>query len=193
MNIATFDIETSGLEAVGAGFLLCVVVKPLNSEKPITLRYDTLGCKPAHETKLLEQTLEVLKPFDLLVGHNVINFDLAWLRSRAILLDLPFDLDPFVYDTCQAFRRSGFRTVMGFNGKPKASLAHVIDFFGIPLQKEYPIFPREHWKSVWEVGDSRTEAMNHLVSHCTSDVLANEQVYHRLLKVDRNSVIKRIR
>lgn len=192
MRCATFDIETSGLEAVGAGFLLCVVIKPLD-RKHITLRYDKLGLSPGKEKLLVEMSLDELGKYDLLIGHNIISYDLAWLRSRATQFGIAYNLEPFAYDTLLAFRRVGYKTVPGFKGNPRASLGHVVDFFGVTVQKKYPIFPRQHWKAVWEVGEEREKAMNHIVSHCVADVYANEQIYWPIMKADRVWGLRRVR
>ena len=182
MNICTFDIETSALEAVGAGFVLCAVVKPLG-EKPIVLRYDKMSCSPGQEKPLLRKLTDILSGFHLWVAHNGINFDYKYLKSRNIQLELPPLPKPFLYDTMHAFRRTGYRTVDNGFGKPTASLAMVADFFGIPQEKT-ALYPREHWKTVWQTGKERQMAMDKLVHHCVADVSMNEKVYWKLLDVD---------
>lgn len=165
--------------------MLCAVIKALDKPKPIVLRYDKLKCKPGKENYLVEDVIEALSGFDMVIGHNIHKFDLPYIKSRAIQLGIKFDLEPFVFDTKDAFKRTGYRTVDNGFGKPTASLAHVIDFFDIRLTKKYPLYPRQHWKSIWEDGKNRTRAMDMLTEHCVADVLANEQVYWKLLPVDR--------
>lgn len=182
MRICTFDIETSALEAVGAGFVLCAVVKPLD-DKPIVLRYDMMSCSPGQEKPLLRKLADLLSGFHLWVAHNGENFDYKYLKSRIIQLELPNLPKPFIYDTMKAFRRTGYRTVDNGFGKPTASLAMVADFFGIKQEKT-ALYPREHWKTVWQTGKERRAAMDKLVAHCLADVSLNEQVYWKLLEVD---------
>lgn len=171
---------------------MCCVIKPLD-KKHVTFRYDKYKCRPGQEKPLLIDVLNELSKYDLLVGHNAQNFDLKYLKSRAIQLGVPYTLEPFVYDTMMAFRRTGYRTVQNAIGKPSASLAMVIDFFDIRVTKKYPLMPRQHWKAVWQEGEERTRAMNHLVAHCQADVTANELVYWKLLKVDRVWGLRRVK
>lgn len=192
MNGVVFDLETTGLDAVGPGFAMCMVYKPLNSRKIEVLRYDTLGCAPGREKTLVKRCLEALEQFDLLIGHNIRRYDINFLHSRAAQLGIPSKLNKFYYDTMLAFKRTGYLTVPNIIGKPTASLAHVIDFFDIRLTKKYPIYPRQHWKAVWQTGHQRRKAMDHIVEHCKADVLANEQVYWHLLRDDRLARLERV-
>lgn len=191
IKIATLDIETSALEAVGAGFLICAVVKPLD-KAPKVLRYDDLRCKPAQEKRLIEALVSELAKYDLLVGHNIDRFDLNFIKSRALQFGIPFALNPLVYDTLRAFRRCGFLTRANGFGKPTASLSFVVDFLGIPQQKT-GIYPREHWKAVWAEQDEKRLVLNHIISHCKADVEMTECVYRRLLSVDGKCFIRRMR
>ncbi len=50
-NVATFDIETTALDAVGAGVILCAVIKPLGRAAKV-LRYDDMHLSPGND-KLL--------------------------------------------------------------------------------------------------------------------------------------------
>jgi DNA polymerase III epsilon subunit-like protein len=186
-----FDIESSALEAVGSGFVLCTVLKPLG-EKAITLRYDKMSCKPGQEKPLIRKTFDILSEYDLWIGHNIQTFDVAYLRSRAIQLDIPLPSKrPFLYDTKLAFKRTGFRTVDNGFGKPSASLAMVADFFNIPQMKT-ALYPREHWKTVWGEGKERQKAMDALCDHCVRDISMNEKVYWKLLEVDSVWGLRRV-
>ena len=57
------------------------------------------------------------------------------------------------------------------------------DFLGLKQEKT-SIFPREHWQTVWGLGEERKLAMDNLVEHCVADVNMTEQVYWKLLKAD---------
>jgi len=185
------DIETTDLGAVGAGFILCAVVQPYHGKQK-TFRYDEVGDRPAHERKLLRALFAELAEYDMWVGHNIERFDWPFLRSRASILGvaIPFT-PPFAYDTLHAFRRMQYRTRPNRDGRPMASLAHVVDFFGIP-QLKTGIYPRQHWVSVWgKDKDQRAEALDHIVAHCQDDVKMNELVYDKLLAVDTRAVLRR--
>ena len=190
MKTAVFDIETSSLEAVGAGFILCAVVTPLGG-KPVVLRYDELGCSPAKEKRLVSKLLEELNRYDILVGHNIRRFDWNYIKSRAVLFDVPITKRPLNYDTLDAFRRCGFLTRQNSFGKPTASLAFIADFLGIEQEKT-AIYPREHWKGVWESKPQRTVALDNLVDHCLRDVRMNEKVFYRLFEQDGGAFLRRL-
>ncbi len=199
MRCACFDIETTDLAAVGAGVLLVVCIRPLSTQRTRTFRIDSYTFEPddqygvmeREESALLEDVLAELRKYDLLIGHNINQFDVPYLRSRAFQLHSPHELWPFTYDTLKAFRRVGLRTVMNGFGKPRAGLGHVVDFFGHKQEKN-GIFPVQHWKGIWGNLKERTEALNDLASHCTADVRMNAAIYPALLDMDTRAVIKRL-
>lgn len=190
MRTAVLDLETTALDAVGGGMIVCGVVKPLGKKAEV-FRYDEYADAPGHETKMLSNLIFRLQDFHLLVGHNIIGFDWGMLKSRATILGIDVGRPPMAYDTMLAFRRTGLRTVLTRIGKPTSALDHIIDFFGIP-QKKTKIYPREHWKTVWETGEERTKALDNLVAHCVADVQMTEQIYWKLLDLDYVNRIKRL-
>ena len=198
MRSAVFDIETTDLAAVGAGILLCVCIRPLSTGRTRTYRIDTYdkhkkndhGFLEVEETEMMGEVIGELSQYDLLIGHNIDKFDIPYLRSRAFQLRRPFELWPFTYDTCKAFRRTGNRTVMNGFGKPSAGLAHVVDFFNIKQEKN-GIYPVQHWMTVWGNKAQRIEAMNMLVEHCERDVRMNATIYPALLAMDTRAIIRR--
>lgn len=191
MNTCTFDIETSSLEAVGAGFMLCAVVKPLH--KPAkTFRYDELGCRPAHEKRLVQALLQELSYYDIVVGHNARRFDWNYIKSRAVIFGLPIPKYPLIYDTLDAFRRCGFLTRQNSFGKPTASLSFIADFLDIKQEKT-AIYPRAHWKGVWGDADDKAEALDNLVDHCVRDVRMTEKVFRRLFEQDGGATLRRLK
>jgi uncharacterized protein YprB with RNaseH-like and TPR domain len=192
MKTATFDIETSGLDAVGSGVLLCAVIKP-HGGRLETYRLDYYPrAAPGREHPLLKDVMDRLYEFDILVGHNIIRFDWQWLKSRVIYFEMGNVLKrPFGYDTCQAFRRLGYKTVPNGFGKPSAGLAHVVDFFGFDQEKT-ALYPRDHWMTVWGDKRQRADAMNRLVDHCKKDVLMNERVFDALLPLDGAAILRRL-
>jgi len=189
MNAAVFDIETTDLAAIGAGTLLCAVVKPLG-KTPVTFRADKMNCKPGHESKLVAAVIGELNQYDLLIGHFIEGFDIQWLRSRAKYFDLPTLGRPFVYDTYKAFKRLGYKTVPNRIGRPTASLGHATDFFGFENDKTR-IFPREWWESVWQDGKRREAAMDKVCAHCYGDVVMTQKIYLALIKDDYHATLKR--
>ena len=192
MKICTLDIETTDLSAIGAGWVVCAVVKPLGAEAKV-FRYDRLGCKLAHENKLIESIFKAIAPFNLVVGHNIERFDWLYLKSRAIVLGVPLPKPPVCYDTMFAARRVGIKTTINsFTGKSTVALDHVIDFFGID-QFKTKIYPRKHWDTVWKKDAKEgRRAMKDLVTHCVDDVAMTEAIYWRLLEHDPRPKLTRV-
>ena len=192
MNTATFDIETSALEAVEAGFILCAVVKPLGKPSK-TFRYDVMGCSAGEETKLIKRLIAELANYQVLIGHNIERFDFPFIKTRAMILGAEFNLRPILYDTLKAYRRCGYLSRQNGFGKPTAALAHVVDILGIP-QKKTGVYPREWWKAIWDKHKGRRkEALDEIVDHCVKDVEMNEKVFDLLFEVDHKMVLRRER
>jgi uncharacterized protein YprB with RNaseH-like and TPR domain len=198
LKSACFDIETTALEGIGAGMLICACVRPLSTQRTRTFRLDAYKYEPdplfgafdRQEKDLLTALVDELKTYDLLIGHNIENFDLGFLRTRAYRHNVPFPLNPITYDTMKAFRRVRMRTVLNAIGKPTASLAMIADFLGVKQEKT-SIFPVEHWKTIWGNEVERMDAMNSIIDHCQKDVRMNTQVYELLLPYDEKVSIRR--
>jgi DNA polymerase III epsilon subunit-like protein len=134
--------------------------------------------------------VDELSKYDLLIGHNLENFDLGFIRTRAYRCGVPFPLRPFTYDTMKAFRRVKMRTVLNIVGKPSASMDMVADFLGIDQEKT-KLYPVQHWQTVWGNETQRAAAMNDLVDHCQRDVRMNARIYELLLPYDEKANIRR--
>lgn len=199
MKTAVFDIETSALEGIGAGILICACVRPISTGRTRTYRLDQYEYKenPQHgfferqERDLLNEVLAELRSYDLLVGHNIANFDMGFLRTRAYRHEVRFDLSPITYDTMQAFARVKLRTIANARtGKPAKSLDMIADLLGV-TQEKTRIYPSEHWRNIWGNKRQRIEAMDNIVDHCQKDVRMNARIYEILLPQDNNLTLKR--
>ena len=199
MKTAVFDIETTSLEGIGAGIMICACVRPLSTQRTKTYRLDYYKYEPSpefgffdrQEKDLLTDLLTELRSYDILIGHNIENFDLGFLRTRAYRHSVQFDLSPITYDTMKAFGRVKLRTIANAHtGKPVKSLAMIADLLGVDQEKT-SIYPREHWQNIWGSENEREEAMDKIVDHCIKDVRMNARVYEILLPQDRSLNLKR--
>lgn len=178
--------------------LICACVRPLSTNRTRTFRLDeykydpdpAFGVFDRQEKDLLVALIDELKKYDLLIGHNINNFDLGFLRTRAYRHNVPFPLNPITYDTMPAFRRVRMRTILNAVGKPTASLAMIADFLGVKQEKT-SIFPVEWWQAIWGSETERMEAMNNIIDHCAKDVRMNAEVYQLLLPYDEKVTLKR--
>ena len=138
-----------------------------------------------HEKRLVQALTDEMRKYHLWIGHNIDRFDFNFLRSRAVILGVPFSVQPMLYDTMLAFKRLGDLTVANpATGKPRANLDHVADFFNIPQLKTKVGYPNAHWRTVWGTGKERGEAMDSLVDHCVRDTIMTQMIYERELPVD---------
>ena len=198
MKSAVFDIETTSLEAGGAGMVLVVCVRPLSTNRTRTFRIDNYRYKPSpqygfferEEKDLLNDVVGELDKYDLWIGQNINNFDIPFLRSRAYRQRIPFPYMPLTYDTMVAAGRIRFRTILNHFGRPSKSLDIIADFLGIDQEKT-KMYPVEHWKTIWNNESERLKAMNDLTDHCQRDVRMNSQVYDIFLPLDRKVLIRR--
>lgn len=198
MRAAVVDIETTGLEAAGPGLVLCVCVRPVSTGRTRTFKLDDYKFKPdpafgffeRQEKQLITEVLAELGKYDLLIGHNIEGFDLGFLRTRAQMLGIPFTLCPITYDTMLGFRRTKFRTVLNFKGKPTASMDIIGDFLGV-TQLKTATYPVMRWQNIWGNETQRTEAMSEIVDHCQRDVRMNQAIYDILLPADNKVVLRR--
>jgi DNA polymerase elongation subunit (family B) len=152
---------------------------------------DNFGFFQRQEKDLLNAVFEELDKYDLFIGHNIKNFDIPYLRSRAYQHQINWFKRPLFYDTLTGFRNSGFLTRQNGFGKPCASMDMVADFLGLD-QLKTKIYPSQHWQNIWGNKKQRLEAMNLLVDHCERDCRMNAAMYPILLENDPKVTIKRM-
>jgi len=199
MQSAVFDIETTSLGAVGAGIILCVCIRPMQTKRTRTYHIGMYEFEPdeehygfleREETALLEAVKKEFEQYKILIGHNIEKFDWPYLRSRAFRRGLEWNIFPGLYDTLKAFRRSKYLTVQNGFGKPSGGLAMVADFGGVKQEKT-AIYPVEHWENVWGNKPERLAAIQNLTAHCQADVRMNANVFEFLWAADMRATIKR--
>ncbi len=177
MKVGIFDLETSGFFADSA-ILLCCSIKPYDcyitgrKTKVKTLRADTYPAwklNKTNEKKFIEDVLDELDNYDILVAHNGEYFDKGFMNAKAI----QFGLEPVMrfkksIDPCLASRR---HLRLGRN-----TLAAIIDYLHIPVKKT----PIE--LHVWTQAalEGSVKCMDRIVEHCEHDVVTLELVYDKL-------------
>lgn len=178
--------------------MLCACVRATHTGRTTTLRLEYRdawnpseeGFLETEETNLIRELIDELSKYDLLIGHNIENFDLGYIRSRAEIRGVPFFMTPFVYDTMKAIGRVKLRTVLNYYGKPSKSMDMMADFLGLD-QLKTKIYPRQHWQTIWGNAAEREQAMGYTVDHCKRDVRMNHEMYDILLPMDKKASIRR--
>ncbi len=157
--IATFDIETSNLNA-DFGIILCCVIKPAHSKKAIVLRgdeYPTWKTKRSNDCALVQDIAAELEKYSVLIAHNGLRFDLPFIRTR----QLRFGKKPLpeikIVDPVLIARNK-----LRLSGN---SLRRVTEHVGCAGKTEV------HGHQWLEAAlDGSRKAMNYIVDHCVADV-----------------------
>lgn len=171
IRVATFDIETTGLNAA-FGRILCCCVMSYDPQEIKTFRADEYPAwKAGRRSDDYEITAEImayLEQFDVLVAHNGVKFDLPFIRTRALAHGLP-PLHPLKIVDPVLTARKALR--MQSN-----SLDAIAKHLGAPDQKT-PLLP-ETWARA--MMDEDRSAMDSIVEHCIADVKVLDYVAHSI-------------
>ncbi len=168
MNFATWDLETSNLDA-DFGVILCSCLKPLG-KKVETLRIDDYIKYKKDRTDysgLIEELRDRFNKIDCVVTYYGYRFDMPFYRSGLLLYKMGLGKNLFHIDL---WYTSKFRLRFHNN-----RLSTLIDYLGVSKKKT----PLESmaWKRAI-VGDKKS--LDYIVQHCSRDVQALEEVYEQL-------------
>lgn len=176
MRIGFFDIEASNLSA-NYGILLTACIKPYGENnitkivKKSTNKVDTLAVK---------ETIKALNQYDLIVTWYGVRYDVPFIKTRALLKNIPFGIDPRIrhldlWDACRKYmkftsnRLDTVSTDLGFAEKTRIS--------------------GEIWNKAVQ-GDSK--AVAYVLHHNVKDVQVLEKVYNSFAKQNLLREIKSI-
>ena len=171
-----FDIETSYMEVtkifrIGEQYIradqikkhsaiICVCWKFEGSEKIHSLKWDK-GC----DKDLIYKFVDIMNDCDEVVGHNGDNFDIKWIRTRALkhgIISMP---DIKSIDTLK-ISRSKLKL-------PSNKLDEIAKYFGLGKKIEHRGMPM--WEEVIE--DNSRKAMKEMVDYCKMDVELLEKIF----------------
>lgn len=190
LNIITFDTETShsvlaefGLRRHGMTshdnilqdwFMFCAAWKTLGQKKvhSVSLLDDPKAFDQdiTNDRVVVEKLHEVLSSADMLVGHNIDNFDWKVFNTRCIYHGLPPVPKIRTADTYKIARRA-FRFTSN-------RLDYIAKFLGVGAKVETE-------KGLWLkalAGDKK--ALKAMTKYCCGDVQVNEDVYLKLRPFD---------
>lgn len=148
--------------------IICVSYKWLGEDEVYNISWD----KDQDDRFLLEQFIEVLNEADLIVAHNGDNFDLKFVKTRALYHRLP--MLPFYpqFDTLKTAKH-----YFMFNSN---KLDYISQFLG--YEGKIHTEP-ELWDRVI-LGQSK-EALQEMIEYCNMDVIQLEKVYKELVTWDK--------
>jgi hypothetical protein len=174
---AVFDIETMSFATGGIrNHIVCTCILSLDSDEIKTMK---LSFKDHHDDRrVLEEIIGELSEYDILIGHNIAEFDFNWLNSRLIYhgMNQP-DKRWLYYDTYQRARAMAIKA-------DRKSLGFLADFFRIEGSKT-SVMPVS-----WSMIDSPKEdefekSLADIIYHCECDVRLNRELFFALWARDR--------
>lgn len=185
LKILIYDIETSPNEGWfwRAGYKQNIEYNQIKKERAIIcLSYKWLGEKEIYNLTwdenqndyfLIEQFIEVLNEADLIVAHNGDNFDIKWLKTRALIHKLHYKMLPNYkqFDTLKVVKSKLY-----LNSNRLDYIAKILGFSG-KIRTRY-----ELWDEV--CFDNNRESLKEMLEYCDEDVVQLEHVYKELSYLD---------
>lgn len=182
-RIGFFDLETDGLKA-DFGTLLSWAIKDLDGGTTYSKITKKELFNGTVDKRLVRQFLEAIEDYDILVGYYSTNFDMKFIRAKA--LHYGFDFPGYTlmenpngkfYWKPEMMHWDLFYTVRKSLGISRKSLEVACDYMGIPA-KQSPL-SREMWRKA-KYGDS--DALKFVLQHNIEDVESTEELFKRLQK-----------
>lgn len=186
-KVLIYDIETSPNEGWfwRAGYKQNISAEQITKERAvICVSYKWLGEKQIYNLSwdknqndrfLIEQFVEVLNEADLIVAHNGDNFDIKWLKTRALFHRIPMLPNYKQFDTLKLCKSKLY-----LNSNRLDYISKFLGFKG-KLRTRYNL-----WEDVCQYNDR--EALNEMLSYCDEDVLQLEHVYKELRYLDNPKI-----
>lgn len=161
LRVAVLDIEATALNA-SFGRVLCAVVQYYGPDEERIWRADDYEPwkrgQRSDDSELIRDILMGLEEADIVYAHNGLNYDMPFLRTRALINGLPPVHPMKIVDPVMLARRQ-FR----FHSNRLDAIAKAM---GTPNQKT-DLDPNL-WVRAWADGDKA--AMDEIVYHCRQDV-----------------------
>lgn len=168
VDIAIFDLETSGLNA-DYGIILCGVIMPFRG-KPESFRLDqyaSYGRDRANDKKVVQEISDRLEDFDIWVTYNGKRFDVPFLNTRRVAHGLPkLSATKHIDIYWQARYKLKLHS---------CRLESVQEFLGLEVKKTR--IDAKHWARALA---GYKKDMDYIVDHCVKDVKVLEDVYNAM-------------
>lgn len=167
IRIGYFDIESDGLYADFATMLSwCVKEKGGPTVYSIIEKEELFN--GVYDKRLVEGLIEELSNYDVIVGYNSTNFDLPFVRAKAMHYDIPF------LSYGELYHWDLYYTVKSKLRITRKSLDNACDYLGI--KGKTPI-DKDIWRKA-KYGDK--DALEQVNIHCMADVAILEKLHDKL-------------
>jgi hypothetical protein len=163
-----WDLETTGLNTFMGQIIVASFLDMATGGIDTRTIYDFDG----DEIPLLYWIIEKMTEADILVGHNILGYDLGMVRGRLAIHGLSEVVLPKrqIWDTYMIAR-------YGFKGKPQGySLENLLDFFRLPVAKDKP--SKHDWAGSIILDE---DAITRISQRCEFDVLGNAYLMTALM------------
>ncbi|MBW1975255.1 MAG: ribonuclease H-like domain-containing protein [Deltaproteobacteria bacterium] len=168
-KIGIFDIETTGLRANWSHMLTwCMLDRDTGD-----IQHDIVTTKEARDkedARIVKSAVKAIEEYDRVVTFYGSQFDIPYVRSRALYHGLGFPSYKTLYHT------DVYYVVRNKFALHSNRLMSVCQFFGIPA-KDHPMTPKL-WK---DAGAGKPEALATVLQHCKEDVISTNEVFSLIL------------
>ena len=164
---AGYNLNINPGDIIHERAIICISYKWLGEEQVYNLTWDKNQC----DKFLIEQFVEVLNEADLIVAHNGDNFDLKWLKTRALFHRLPMLPNYKQFDTLKLAKA---KLYLNSN-----RLDYISKFLG--FEGKIQTTP-DLWNKVVILNDRK--ALEPMLEYCDEDVRQLEKVYNELQYLD---------
>jgi DNA polymerase III epsilon subunit-like protein len=151
--------------------IICVSYKWQGESEVYNLTWDKNQC----DKFLIEQFVEVLNEADLIVAHNGDNFDIKWLKTRALFHRIPMLPNYKQFDTLKLAKS---KLYLNSN-----RLDYISKFLG--FEGKIQTTP-DLWNKVVMLNDRNS--LKDMLDYCDEDVRQLEKVYNELQYLDNPRV-----
>lgn len=175
-RVLFMDIESAGVNALKSdlGFVICFGYKFSDEKSAHCLTIDESSLRKFDDSKLLKEVSKLFNEADLICAHYGSVFDRRFIQGRLLINNLPPISPTKMRDTVFMAR-----SIANFSSN---RLKHLCKILGLSNQKL-----DNNWPSAWfKVMQGDMKALKGLAKYCIGDVLALEELYHRLKTFDRN-------
>lgn len=143
--------------------IICIAYKWEGDSKVYSLNWDY----SQNDEKMLREFIETANEADEIIGHNVDEFDLPWVRTKCIKHNIPCFPGYVTIDTLKQ-ARTHFR----FNSN---KLDYIAQYLGVGEKIDVGF---DLWKDI--VLNNNRKSLEQMIEYCKNDVVILEKVYQIL-------------
>jgi uncharacterized protein YprB with RNaseH-like and TPR domain len=170
-RVGYIDIETTDFKA-DWGIMLCYVIESEEGKLyENRIMVDDMRNKHIMDYHVVKSCVEDMKNFDILIGYYHSNFDLPFIRTRAVTQKIKFPhYEEIKQKDVYYMIRNRFRlTSNRLENACKALLG----------KSDKTKMDRNVWRAASVCGDER--ALDYILEHCRYDVSDVKKLYHKVI------------